>query len=55
MLRDLSIFCRATESTYHDDARKHAMAEGRREVWLRINEHLNLTEDQLFVLYNREE
>lgn len=51
VLRDLARFCRAHRSTFHPDARVHAMLEGRREVWLRIVENLNLTEDELFELH----
>jgi hypothetical protein len=51
MLRDLAKFCRAFDSTFLPDARAHAVLEGRREVWLRIQQHLNLSEDQLAVLY----
>ena len=36
VLKDLARFCRAHESTFHADPRAHAVAEGRREVWLRI-------------------
>ena len=51
VLKDLARFCRAHESAMHPDARMHALAEGRREVWLRIQEHLNLSHDQLWHLY----
>ena len=51
VLNDLARFCRANEPTFHTDPRVHAVAEGRREVWLRIQKHLKLTEDQLFDLY----
>lgn len=51
VLIDLARFCRAAETCYHDDPRKHAVLEGRREVWLRIQQHLNLTSEQLFALY----
>lgn len=51
VLADLARFCRATESTFHPDARAHAVAEGRREVFLRISKHLQLTDDQLWSLY----
>lgn len=51
VLTDLSKFCRATQSTFHTDARAHAVAEGRREVWLRIAQHLNLSDDQLWQIY----
>lgn len=53
VLVDLSQFCRANQSTFHPDARAHAVAEGRREVWLRIAQHLNLTDDQLWQIYGR--
>lgn len=52
VLRDLAKFCRANESCFHPDQRKHAATEGRREVWLRIQQHLNLRTDDLFNLYN---
>ncbi len=55
VLRDLARFCRANTSTFHPDARLHAMAEGRREVWLRIQSHLNLTPAELFRLSTGEE
>jgi len=43
VLRDLAKFCRAHATTFH--------AEGRREVFLRIAHHLNLSEDELWRLY----
>ena len=52
VLKDLARFCRAHKSTYHDDPRAHAVAEGRREVWLRIANHLQLTPDDLWSLYS---
>jgi len=52
VLEDLARFCRAHESTFHVDPRAHAMAEGRREVWLRIAQHLNLSPAQLWELYS---
>ena len=52
VLKDLARFCRANESTFHADPRAHAVAEGRREVWLRIQHHLRLTPAQLWELYS---
>lgn len=52
VLKDLAKFCRANESTFHEDHRIHARLEGRREVWLRIQQHLNLPPDQLWKLFN---
>jgi hypothetical protein len=51
VLKDLARFCRANETCFHKDPRVHAALEGRREVWLRITQHLNLTTEQLFDLY----
>lgn len=51
VLADLARFCRAHESCFHPDPRLHAVAEGRREVWLRIQQHLRLDEDQLAELW----
>ena len=51
VLKDLASFCRANESCFHPDPRVHAVMEGRREVFLRIQEHLKLTEEQLLTIY----
>lgn len=51
VLADLAKFCRANAPTFHPDPRVHAVAEGRREVWLRIANHLNLSDDQLYDIY----
>lgn len=53
VLRDLARFCRAHETTIHptQDARTHAMLEGRRQVWLRISEHLTFTPEELAGIY----
>lgn len=50
VLRDLAGFCRAAETCFDQDQRIHAVLEGRREVWLRIERHLNLSSEQLFAL-----
>lgn len=51
VLKDLARFCRANESTFHIDPRMHAVLEGRREVWLRIQEHLQFTPEQIYALH----
>ena len=51
VLLDLAKFCHANESCFHPDARVHAVIEGRREVWLRIQQHLNLNDEQLTALF----
>lgn len=53
VLADLARFCRANESTFHTDPRAHAVLEGRREVWLRIQQHLKLAPDQLWEIYTK--
>jgi hypothetical protein len=50
VLEDLAGFCRANETTFHEDARAAALLEGRREVWLRIQQHLNMSPEELFRL-----
>ena len=52
VLSDLARFCRANESTFHTDPRVEGIMQGRREVWLRISNHLNLTEEEIVNLYN---
>lgn len=52
VLMDLARFCRAHQSTFLPDARAHAVLEGRREVFLRIQNHLKLTDEQLWELYS---
>jgi hypothetical protein len=56
VLADLAKFCRAHETTFRPDSdRASAVLEGRREVWLRIQVHLNLSSEQLWQLYTRAE
>jgi len=52
VLEDLARFCRANDTTFLPDARASALLEGRREVWLRVQQHLNLSPDQLEKLFN---
>lgn len=51
VLRDLITFCRACETCFEGDRDKHLIAEGRREVYLRIARHLHLSSEELFELY----
>ena len=52
VLTDLAGFCRANESTFAPDPRAEGILQGRREVWLRISKHLNLSEDELQSYFN---
>ncbi len=51
VLDDLAVFCRAHDSTFHPDPRIAAQLDGRREVYLRIMEHLTFTSDELWLRY----
>jgi hypothetical protein len=55
VLKDLAIFCRANESCFHADPRVHAVAEGRREVYLRILEHVKMDPETFWTKYGRED
>lgn len=52
VLADLAKFCRANESAFNINPRLSDVLVGRREVWLRIQNHLHLTGEQLYVLSN---
>ncbi len=53
ILKDLAKFCRGYESTFDPDPRIHALLEGRKEVWTRIQQHLQLSDEDLWKLYTR--
>ncbi|MDZ4662945.1 MAG: hypothetical protein SGJ18_15135 [Pseudomonadota bacterium] len=53
VLEDLAVFCKADQSAFDPIELTNARNEGRREVWLRIQNHLQLTEEQLWELYSR--
>lgn len=55
VLADLAKFCRANETTFLPDQRAHAVLEGRREVWLRIQSYLRLSTDELYNLYGKKD
>jgi hypothetical protein len=50
VLRDLAKFCRANESTFDDNERVQSKLDGRREVFLRISQHLHLSPEELWKL-----
>lgn len=51
VMDDLARFCRATQTTFHQDARLHALLEGRREVFMRIADYRDLTIEEIFRRY----
>lgn len=44
---DLRRFCRVDETTFHPDPRVHAMLEGRREVYLHMQQYATMTTDEI--------
>lgn len=54
VLKDLAVFCGSTKSSFSRDPLEMAHREGRREVWLRIQSHMKLTEDDIWQLFERE-
>ena len=52
VLRDLARFCYAIRETHGTDDRHTAYMNGRRSVWLRVQQMLNLTPEQLSALYS---
>lgn len=62
VLSDLRKFCRATVSTTvvspvtgSVDPIASAQAEGRREVWLRITQHLHISDQDLYGLAEKQD
>ena len=51
VLLDLAQFCRAHETCLHPNPTVQAALEGRREVWLRIQQHLSLSPTELLALF----
>ena len=54
VLKDLARFCSAHKTTFDPNDRINTLAEGRRDVWLRIQAHLQLTDDELWDYYPRD-
>lgn len=51
VLKDLALFCRADQTPFHPDQRKNDVMLGRHEVWMRIQRHLQLTDEELWALF----
>lgn len=54
VLADLVKFCRACETTFDKDPTVSDHLDGRREVWLRIQHHLRLSEAEIWKMYSGE-
>lgn len=50
VLQDLAKFCRANDTVYHEDQRLTDVLIGRQEVFRRIQNHLNLSSEDLYRL-----
>lgn len=53
VLKDLAKFCHANEIPRTSDLYLLGVANGRRETWLRIQNHLNLSEEDLYAIYGK--
>lgn len=51
VLEDFARFCRADETTFHENERIQCVLEGRREVFLRIMDHLGMKSEDLYLKY----
>lgn len=51
VLADLAKFCRAHTSTFNEDPRVQSNLDGRREVWLRIQENLELSLEEIYAIH----
>lgn len=51
VLADLACFCRANASTFHPDRAVQSKMDGRREVWLRIQQHIRLSDFELWTMF----
>ena len=50
VLRDLAKTCHAASTTFHDDPRMHARNEGKRLVWLRIQNMIHMSDAEVYQL-----
>lgn len=51
ILADLAKFCNANATSFRQaDPHTTAFNEGKRAVWIRIQQHLNLTDEELYAI-----
>lgn len=48
VLADLTAFCRGGQTTFHENQRMNDILQGRREVLLRICDHIGMNERELY-------
>ena len=51
VLEDLARFCKAEQTPFHENQRLTDVMIGRQEVWLRIKNHLHLSDDEVYSLF----
>lgn len=51
VLKDMEGFCRAHQSTFHENIQVSATLDGRREYYLRVRDHLELSSEELCEKY----
>lgn len=54
VLRDLAKVCHAVTTTFDEDPHEAARREGKRQVWLRIQNMINVPDEEVFQLANGE-
>ena len=54
VLKDLVVFCGQNKSSYSQNPHEMAFREGRREVWLRIQAHMKISDDDIWKLFEQE-
>jgi len=55
ILRDLAKTCNAASTTFDKDPHKQSFNAGKRQVWLRIQNMINVPDDELWKMENTNE
>lgn len=50
VLRDLAKVCHAASTTFDENPSEQARKEGKRQIWLRIQNMINLSDDEITAL-----
>lgn len=55
VLRDLARTCNAASTTFDKDPQQHSFNAGKRQVWLRIQNMINMPDREVYELENKHE
>lgn len=55
VLRDLAKVCHAASTTFDADPREQARKEGKRQIWLRIQNMIMIPDDEVYKLEKEED